>query len=101
MNPVIASATLFAQRPGEERFVLQIRIGTPYQIGPDEWACPVAVAPLYEFGDIHGDGSLQALCLALRFAFELLRRFKQNGGLLFSSDGEEFPLEAFWFGERN
>lgn len=60
MNPVIADTTLFARRPGGERFELRIRTGTPYRIDPDEWACPVAADPRYELGDIRSSDSLQA-----------------------------------------
>jgi len=101
MDPVIASEKIWAQRPNEEPFEVEIRIGTPYQVGtePEEWACPVALTPLYrKLHDAHGGSSLQALCLASALALHLLDGFKEKGGRLFYSSGEGFPLEAYAFG---
>jgi len=99
MTPVIATTKILAQRPGEEPFELEVQIGTPYKIDSDEWACPVAVTPLYrQLHDAHGTCSFQALCLASALALDLLQGFKEKGGSLFIAPGEEFPLEAYSFG---
>ncbi len=99
MNSVIATTKLLAQRPGERPFELVVEIGAPYQIDQDEWACPVAVTPLYrQLHDAHGTCSFQALCLASALALDLLQGFKEKGGSLFITPGEEFPLEAYSFG---
>ncbi|WP_353099109.1 hypothetical protein [Stenotrophomonas lactitubi] len=101
MNAVIANEVMWAQRPGEEAFEIHIEIGTPYHVGddPHEWACPVAVRPLCKsLQDAHGGSSFQALCLASSLALDLLHGFKQKGGTLFYSAGEDVPLESFAFG---
>lgn len=101
MNTVIARTCIFGQRPGEDRFEITVEVGTPYQCSndPEEWACPVAVTPLYSrLHDAHGSNSLQALCLAIALAQDLLRGFKEKGGSLTFDTGEEFPLEAYSFG---
>jgi hypothetical protein len=102
MNIPIASESLFGQKhPHEDRFEITVQIGTPYQVGtiPEEWACPVSVKPLYKvLHDAHGEGSLQALCLAISLAQDLLQAFRENGGKLTFETGDEFPLEAYSFG---
>ena len=99
MNTVVASTKLLAQRPGEAPFEVEVSIGTPYQVDEDEWACPVSVVPLFDkLHDAHGGCSFQALCLASALALDLLVGFKEQGGSLFITPGEEFPLEAYSFG---
>jgi hypothetical protein len=85
MNSLIAHSTIFGQRQGEERFEIIVEIGTPYLCGddPEEWACPVAVRPLYKrLHDAHGGDSLQSLCLAIALAQDLLQGFREKGGSL-------------------
>ena len=94
MNSTIARGVIFARRPGEERFQIAIEIGTPYQCGPEEWACPVSLEPLYAKADLHGIDSFQALCLAIRFGHNLLTGFLEDGGTLTFEDGEPFPLDS-------
>ena len=98
MNAVIAKISMFGQRSGEDRFEIILEIGTPYQCGDrqEEWACPVALSPLYErLCDMRGVSSFQALCLAIALAQELLADFKEKGGSLTFETGEEFPLQAY------
>ncbi|WP_104204054.1 DUF6968 family protein [Billgrantia saliphila] len=97
MSTIIASASLYDQRPGESRFANTVEIGTPYQFGtdPEEWACPVAVHPLHEqLRDTHGDNSIQAHCLAMSLAQQVLAEFRDDDGLLSFDRGEALPLEA-------
>ncbi|WP_425479190.1 DUF6968 family protein [Pseudoxanthomonas composti] len=101
MNPGIACERLWGQRAGEEAFEICIEIGTPYQVGddPHEWACPVALTPLHgRLRDAHGRSSFQALCLASSLALDLLYCFKEQGGAVFYSLGEDFAFEAYSFG---
>lgn len=100
LSETIANEKLFGQRPGEERFPITIEIGRPYKWGgtsPTEWACPVKVDPFANIPiSIHGEGSLQALCLALRTAQMHLVHFKEQGGAITTDCGSEFPLGAYW-----
>ena len=101
MSPEIASERIWGQRPGEDAFEIRIEIGAPYQVGddPHEWACPVALPPLHSrLHDAHGGSSFQALCLASSLALDLLHGFKEQGGAVFYSPGEDFPFEAYSFG---
>jgi len=101
MNEAIASENIWGQRPGEDPFEVRIEIGTPYRVGedPQEWACPVALPPIHNrLRDAHGNSSFQALCLASSLALNLLQEFKEQGGTLFYSPGQDFPLEAYSFG---
>ena len=93
--------TLWAQRPDEDIFELHIQIGVPYQVDgvPEEWACPMSLAPLHARRvDIRGGGAFQALCLASSLVLQLLSDFKAQGGKVFIAPGEEMPLEAYGFG---
>lgn len=95
-----AHVELFGRRPGEEPFPIMVEIGNPYCVAenPSEWACPVSVTPLYSsLHDVHGDDSLQALCLAIGLALKLLNGFRVDGGRLEFDGGDEFPLESYSF----
>lgn len=102
MSDSTASISLQGKRsPDDEAFQIDIQIGTPYQVdnNPNEWACPVSMTPLYKsLRDAHASDSLQALCLALSLALDLLAGFREKGGELFYESGERFPLEAYCFG---
>ena len=98
MSQVIATFSLFGQRPGEEPFKITVEIGMPYKSGvnPEEWACPVNVEPLYHrLHDVYGENSFQSLSLAISLAQLLLWDFEDKGGVLLSETGDKFPLEAY------
>lgn len=102
-NPtaVIAHDVFWEQRHGEAAFQIHVEIGTSHALedDPNCWACPVAVRPLYSrLSNAHGGSSLQALCLASALALDLLQDFKDGGGTLSYSPGEEVPLNAYAFG---
>lgn|GEM_PF-5689375 len=44
--------------------------------------------------DVHGDGSLQALCLAISAIYQQLKYFIEDGGELLYEAGETFALDA-------
>jgi hypothetical protein len=46
--------------------------------------------------DFHGEGALQALCLALQYIRWQLDHFIENGGILLTENGEEFRLQSYW-----
>jgi hypothetical protein len=106
LTSTVASLSLQGKSEGEGNFPINVEIGRPYQIGEDEWACPVSVRPLYDhLHDQHGGDSFQALFLAMRLALSLLKNFTEKGGSLLM-DGEEtafeadggFPFEAYTVG---
>lgn len=101
MTEIIAKTELMGRRPGEEPFRIVVEIGKPYlrSDDPEEWWCPVSLAPLYEkLHDAVGGDALQSLCLALSLVTDLLVAFKDKGGSLTLKEGGEFPLEAYAFG---
>lgn len=101
MKSVVASSTIWGQRPGEAPFEIHLQIGTPYQVAtdPEEWACPLALTPLFERSrEAHGSCAFQALCLASSLALDRLHEFKEKGGALYLAPGEDFPFEAYAFG---
>jgi hypothetical protein len=92
----IADLELDANDKDGRSFVLRIRIGTPYQLDQETWACPLVLDPLFpENRYIMGADSLQSLCLALRMANTLLSGFLMDGGNL-QMDGEAFPMDAYF-----
>jgi hypothetical protein len=98
MHEIIASDILWGQLPGEDRFAIPIEIRKPFLLGgvsPTEWACELQVGNLYK-SDIHGEGSLQPLCLAFQMVRSVLNDFLQKGGNLSYESGELFRLEGFW-----
>jgi hypothetical protein len=99
MGEMIASETLFGQGTSGERFQIKIEIGRPYKFdagSPTEWACPFKAEPFLVSKDAHGEGSLQALCLALYLVRYALANFIEEGGKLSFEDGQRFQLENFW-----
>ena len=92
----IAEQILEATDPTGRSTEVVVRVGTPYQVGADEWACGVAVDGLHnQLRDIHGGSSLQALCLAASFARVLLSHFVEQGGQLFYAGTKDtFNIDA-------
>jgi hypothetical protein len=65
----IASRKLLAIDLGGREFILTLGIGQPYEISPEEWACPVSMNGLHErLGDSHGIDSWQAMQLAYQLS---------------------------------
>ena len=100
MTELIAEETLIALRRSGERVEVRAGLGRPYHIGGSEWACPVSLAGLHErLHDVHGDSSLQALCLAATLLRRLLTCFVQDGGELRHLDGRDaFDISACFSG---
>ncbi len=102
MNNIIACTKLIGVTSEGISQNIEIEIGTPYKIEHDdleEWACPVSLKPLYKkLHDAHGDNSFQAMCLAASLVIDLLIAYEEKGGKLIMEGGDNFPLEAYWFG---
>ena len=90
MSHTIAEETLVALRSSGERVRVTASLGSPYEVHPGEWACPVSLSGLYpQLPDVHGGSSLQALCLAASLLRQLLTNFVEGGGRLLHEDGAE------------
>ena len=93
MNTVIARETFLAKTPGEPVFEITLEIGTPYPVEGEDgiWSCPVHM-PALNFDSCHvvGQGSLQALSMALMTARMALASFCEKGGILsYAADSGE------------
>lgn len=100
MNTVVAQVSLFAAKANQPRVPLTVQIGTPFQVGtdPEEWACPLSMAPLFKnLHGAHGSDSYQALCMAVSLSQYWLRCFVEGGGTLSHDGGTVFPLDAYSF----
>jgi hypothetical protein len=80
---------------GTERGITA-HVGAPYPIPDGSWACAVAIEGLpRRFPDVHGNSSLQALCLAIwlirKQAEEVIAR---GGRILDASDRSELSPEV-------
>lgn len=84
---IVASRKLKAVDSAGKTFDLTIVIGLPFEVGQDEWACPVSLEGLYkQRGPIFGVDSFQALMLAIKFVKDLLEDFYEKGGKIYWSD---------------
>ena len=79
----IATRTLLAVRPDGQELPVTLRMGVPYEISPEEWACPVALDGLQErLPDMHGIDAWQSIQLVQTLQAQLLRHFIEEGGKL-------------------
>jgi hypothetical protein len=84
----IAQRRICASHPGRGDFEIDVQIGHPYEVSPDEWACPIQLVGLYsKLADQHGVDSFQTLMLAQHLARTLLSGFIEDGGTLRDSPG--------------
>jgi hypothetical protein len=91
----VAAITIDAVSPEGRAFLIELKIGAPFQCKTGEWACPVTVNGLANRPqEAHGEDSYQALCLAISFAQNLLQDFRKKGGKLLMGSAD-FPLEAY------
>ncbi|MFY9607342.1 MAG: hypothetical protein WAU45_01845 [Blastocatellia bacterium] len=98
MSDTIATTALTCVRPTGDRIDVVVEIGVPYRAEDGEWACALSLGAL-ELGMPHvkGDDSLQALCLALSLARQLLTYFAEDGGrILIAGTESEFPMDSYF-----
>jgi hypothetical protein len=82
-SEVIASRSFVAITRHGDRFDVQLKIGKPYRVSDEEWACPLALDGLHNpMVDIRGVDSLQSLLLAIRMTRSFLKHFIESGGSL-------------------
>ena len=97
-NAWLAERTVTAIRPSGERLDVTLRIGLPYAIAAEEWACPMEVEGLHGLRPVRGIDAWQALQLALSLQAQVLGYFIEGGGRLLWHEtsyaielGELFP----------
>jgi len=92
--PVATLALRYTDPKGDACRIL-IAVATPYQRGPHDWACPVAIDGLHaRLPDVHGTSSLQALCLGISLVHSLLEERRSKGGSFQTDDRLPFDLNA-------
>ncbi len=90
-----AEAVFLAQGPAGKRKRIKVRVGRPYRVTKNDWACAVALTGLEpRFPDMHGYGALQALCMALALARMRLNDFVESGGRIFDVSGGELDART-------
>jgi hypothetical protein len=95
----IASEIFLAEDRDGAQFPIRVEVERPVAwggISPNEWACRITVAPWFERRDVHGEGSLQALCLALQMVQWELSRFVDEGGKFGAESGERLAIRNYW-----
>jgi hypothetical protein len=88
----LASRIIVAIEPDGTEQEVTLRIGTPFEISPDEWACACAMQGCHEsLGPIHGIDAWQAIQLALNLQQQLLGYMEEDGTRFLYPDSRE-PL---------
>src|SRR5690349_18657729 len=99
-NPV-ATLQLVEVWPNGQRVPAQVQIGMPFREDNGSWGCPILITTVNErIHLMHGEDSMQALCLAVRFAGQMLQLVIDRGGRLRCTgegpDEGDFPLTAYF-----
>ena len=93
MNTPLASRSLVAVKPNGERIAVELAIGHPYELTPEEWAISVSMRGIRaRLGDIHGIDAWQVIQLAYSFIGQLMEQFVEEGGRLYWPETDE-PIE--------
>jgi hypothetical protein len=94
---VVAAIDLRAIWTDGETTRVGMTIWQPIREPEGGWSCKLELPGLHEdLEPIHGEDSLQALCLALGLARTLLNSVVATGVRLEYPNGEEFPLEHYF-----
>jgi hypothetical protein len=89
----LASRAIVIMAPDGKQTPVTLRIGIPYELSPEEWACPLAMEGFQErFHDIHGVDAWQALQLVQNLQAQLLGYFIQDGGTILCHEPPE-PID--------
>jgi hypothetical protein len=96
MHTPIAFLKVVELAPSGTRTPIQVEVGCPRPDGRGAWACTVEGIGSRPT-EIHGEDSLQALCLGLRLVRTHLEAAIERGStLLDADDGSEFPFRAYF-----
>ena len=97
----IARVQIVRLSPDGRRLPIRVEIGRPHYDERGSWACPIQLVGLdSEIREIHGEDSLQALCLGVQF-IETMLQAELNSGHRLIHDGDgaddvDFPLDAYF-----
>ena len=92
---IATHAILWLRSDGTE-MMIEARIGTPYRVDERAWACPAALEGVDgRYPDIVGEGSFQALTLAMRLiASRLAHMFEDNAQLVYPEDRSPWDVSS-------
>jgi hypothetical protein len=96
---IIARETIYGKKPDGSSVTITMEIGRPFlwgDVSPTEWACAVRIDPLDDGRNVHGEGALQPLCLAIWTVGVTLEQFQREGGSLAWEDGTEYKFSNLW-----
>lgn len=95
---VIARLELIEVAPDGERKPIRVQIGQPHFDERGSWACPILITSVSDkVREIHGEDSLQALCLGVQFVQSMLLSVLERGGRLLHGDAEaDFHPEVYF-----
>lgn len=98
MDSPIATLQVVEVAADGSRIPMRLELGQPRPDGRGAWACQVSVDGYDQRSkDMHGEDSLQALCLALRlFRLHLELPLKRGSRLVYPDEGGEFQLHAYF-----
>jgi hypothetical protein len=103
LGDVIAREVISGIKADGSAIAITVEIGRPFPWGDTTtttWACTLRVDPLLdrevygEAREVYGEGSLQALCLAVWVMRGALDQFQNEGGKLVWDDGAS--LSSYW-----
>ena len=92
----IVTESILWLRPDGTEMMIEARIGAPYQIDAQSWACPASLEGVDgRYPDIVGEGSLQALSLAVQhIAARLGHMLADNAQLVYPLDRSPWSLSS-------
>jgi len=97
---IASQAILWLHADGTETRI-EARIGEPYQVDARTWACPAALEGVDgRYPDIFGDGSMQALSLAMGLIATRLGHMLENDAQLVCPE-DRSPWNGATFGAAN
>ena len=98
MKDIIAERDLAGIGPEGTKFQITLKIGRPYMVESEDWACAVGAIGLYKrMREVHGNDSFQALMRAIKMARRLLEYFIEDGGsLVAEEDGTPVEIAAIF-----
>jgi hypothetical protein len=95
---LVATLQLVELAPDGERKAIEVQIGRPHWDERGSWACPVLVTSISDkVREIHGEDSMQALCLAVQFVRSMLHSVITRGSRLVHTDEDmDFHPEVYF-----
>jgi hypothetical protein len=88
----LAARTIIAVEPDGREQMVTLRVGIPFEVSPEEWACACAMDGYHEnLGPIHGVDAWQAIQLAFSLQHQLLGYLSEKGTKFLYEESRE-PL---------